>query len=109
MYRHELRFVLRFGSARGFHELAEQLRAEEAARGWTPPRVWQTISGRVNEIVIEHDYDRVESFRDERGEFHDDPGRVGEVLASIADLAVPGTAEQFDLDGVLDETSVIPT
>jgi len=105
MYRHELRFVLRFGSTGEFHELAAQLHTEEACRGWTPPRVWQSISGRVNEIVIEHDYDSAERFRQERGEFHDEPGKVGEVLARIADLAVPGTAEQFDRDGVLDRSA----
>jgi hypothetical protein len=105
MYRHELRFVLRFGSAGEFRELVAQLRAEEVGRGWTSPRVWQAISGRVNEIVIEHDYDTAESFRSERGEFHGDPGRVGEVLARIAELAVPGTAEQFDLDGVVDASA----
>ncbi|HEU5243007.1 MAG TPA: hypothetical protein VFU33_01285 [Gaiellaceae bacterium] len=102
MYRHELRFVLRFGSTREFHQLAAQLHAEEVDRGWTPPRVWQSISGTVNEIVIEHDYVDAEAFRSERAEFHDEPGRVGEVLAGIAELAVPGTAEQFDRDGVLD-------
>jgi hypothetical protein len=74
-------------------------------RGWTPPRVWQAISGSVNEIVIEHDYDSVESFRSERSEFHAEPGRVGEVLVRIAELAVPGTAKQFDLDGVLEITA----
>ena len=101
MYRHELRFVLRFGAHRMFHELAEQLHAEEAARNWTPPRVWQSISGPVNQIVIEHDYVTVEAFRAERQEFHDDPGRVGDVLGRIAELAVPGTAVQFDLDGIV--------
>lgn len=105
MYRHELRFVLRFGSAGEFRELVVQLRDEEVGRGWTPPRVWQAISGRVNEIVIEHDYVSAESFRNERGEFHTDPGTVGEVLARIAGLAVPGTAKQIDLDGILDASS----
>lgn len=101
MYRHELRFVLRFGAAGEFRELAAQLHAEETARGWTPPRIWQAISGRVNEIVIDHDYANGEAFRNERDEFHDDPGKVGDVLARIAGLAVPGTAKQFDLDGVV--------
>ena len=105
MYRHELRFVLRFGAAGEFHELATQLHAEETARGWTPPRIWQSISGRVNEIVIEHDYADGAAFRNERDEFHEDPGEVGEVLARIAGLAVPGTAKQFDLDGVLPMTA----
>jgi hypothetical protein len=102
MYRHELRFVLRFGSAGEFRELVAQLGTEEAGRGWTPPRVWRAISGSVNEIVIEHDYDCVESFRSERREFHDEPGRVGEVLARLAELAVPGTATEFDFDEVID-------
>jgi hypothetical protein len=100
VYRHELRFVLRFGVRREFDEFARQLSEEEVARGWTPPQIWQAISGHVNRIVIEHDYASVDAFRRERGEFHDDPGAVGEVLGRLAVLAVPGTAVQFELDGI---------
>ena len=99
MYRHELRFVLRFGGSGEFQELAAELSEEETARGWTPPGVWHAVSGRVNEVVIEHDYDSPETFRRERNEFHAEPGRVGDVLARIAELAVPGTAAQLELDG----------
>lgn len=101
MYRHELRFVLRFGASGDFHTLAAKLYDAEVARGWTPPHIWQAVSGRVNEIVIEHDYADPDAFRIERNTFHAEPGRVGELLAQIADLAVPGTAAQFDLDGVV--------
>jgi hypothetical protein len=104
MYRHELRFVLRFGAQQQFHEFARRLYAEEVARGWTPPRIWHSISGLVNQIVIEHDCRSAEAFRKERDEFHAVPGEVGAVLAQLADLVVPGTAVQFDLDGVVPET-----
>ena len=98
MYRHQLRFVLRFGVREQFTEFIHKLSAAETARGWAPPRVWHAMNGPVNEIVIEHDYESVAAFQRERTAFHDDPGEVGEVLAVISDLAVPGTATQSDLD-----------
>jgi hypothetical protein len=101
MYRHELRFVLRFGAQQQFQELARRLHTEEVARGWTPPRIWQPMSGLVNEIVIDHDYDSVEDFQRERGAFHAAPGDVGAVLAQLSDLVVAGTAVQLELDGLV--------
>ena len=100
MYRHELRFVLRFGIHGQFSEFAQRLYQEETARGWAPPRVWRATSGHVNQIVIEHDYANFDAFRRERAAFHDDPGSVGEVLARLSELAVPGTATEFEFDGV---------
>jgi hypothetical protein len=100
MYRHEVRFVLRFGAHRQFGEFVQRLHAAETARGWTPPRVWHAINGRVNEIVIEHDYSDVDAFRAERNAFHESPGEVGEALALLGELAVPGTAVQAELDRV---------
>ena len=100
MYRHEVRFVLRFGVHGRFAEFVERLHRAETARGWTPPRVWHAVNGRVNEVVIEHDYPDVETFRQERSAFHDSPGEVGAALAVLGELAVPGTATQSDLDGV---------
>jgi hypothetical protein len=73
---------------------------EETARGWAPPRVWRATSGHVNQIVIEHDYTSVDAFRSERAAFHDDPGSVGVVLACLRELAVSGTATEFELDGI---------
>jgi hypothetical protein len=52
----------------------------------------------VNEIVIEHDYESSAAFRSERTAFHDHPGEVGDVLAVLSDLAVPGTVIQSELD-----------
>jgi hypothetical protein len=98
VYRHQLRFVLRFGVREQFSEFIHKLNAAETARGWAPPRVWHAMNGLVNEIVIEHDYKSVAAFRSERTAFHDDPGEVGEALAGLSDLAVPGTATQSDLD-----------
>ena len=83
MYRHELRFVLRFGVREQFNEFAERLSKEETARGWAPPRIWRATSGHVNQIVIEHDYTSLDAFRTERAAFHDDPGGVAEVLARL--------------------------
>jgi len=98
VYRHQLRFVLRFGVREQFTEFIHKLSAAETARGWAPPRVWHAMNGLVNDIVIEHDYESVAAFRSERTAFHDDPGEVGEALAGLSDLAVPGTATQSDLD-----------
>jgi len=98
VFRHQLRFVLRFGVRGQFIEFIDKLNAAETARGWAPPRVWQASNGLVNEIVIEHDCESFAAFRSERTAFHDDPGEVGEVLAALSDLAVPGTATQSDLD-----------
>ena len=100
MYRHELHFVLRFGVRRDFEELARRLHAEESARGWAPPRFWHGTSGRVNHLVIEHDYESVEAFRSQRSAFHEEPGEVGPILASLADLTVPGTAVEFEFDAL---------
>lgn len=100
MYRHDLRFVLRFGVHGEFAELVRRLHEEETARGWTAPRVWQGVSGQVNQVVFEHDYADVETFRRERAEFHEDPGSVGDVLAGLAQLSAPGTAVQYELDEV---------
>jgi len=100
MYRHQLRFVLRFGVHAEFNEFAHRLHAAETARGWTPPCVWHAINGVVNEVTIEHDYPSFDAFRAERNAFHEHPGEVGEVLARLGELAVPGTASQSDLDKV---------
>jgi hypothetical protein len=99
MYRHELRFVLRFGVHGQFNELAQRLYGQEQARGWTPPRIWQAVGGHVNQIVIEHEYETAERFREERAAFHADSGQVGEILGTLGELAVPATAVQTELDG----------
>jgi hypothetical protein len=100
MYRHELRFVLRFGVREQFGELAQRLYREETARGWAPPRIWRATSGHVNQIVIEHDYASFDAFRNERTAFQGDPGAVGEVLGRLGELAVPGTATEFEFSGI---------
>jgi hypothetical protein len=100
MYRHDLRFVLRFGVHAEFEEFARRLHEGETASGWTPPRVWHAVSGHVNQLVFEHDYADEETYRRERASFRGNPGEVGEVLAAISQLAVPGTAVQSELVGV---------
>ena len=100
MYRHDLRFVLRFGVAAEFEELTRRLHAGESASGWTPPRVWRPVSGQVNQVVFEHDYPDEETYRAERAGFHESPGEVGDVLAALSQLAVPGTAVESELAGV---------
>jgi hypothetical protein len=100
MYRHDLRFVLRFGLQAEFAELVRRLHEEETARGWTPPRVWHAVSGHVNGVVFEHDYADEDTYRRERAELHEKPGSVGEVLAQLTQLAVPATAVQSELVAV---------
>jgi hypothetical protein len=100
MYRHELRLVLRFGVREQFNELVQRLSQEETARGWAPPQVWLATSGYVNQIVIEHHYASVDVLKSERAALHDDPSSVGEVLARLGELAVPGTVTEFEYEGV---------
>jgi hypothetical protein len=100
MYRHELRFVLRFGVRGEYEELARRLHAQESAQGWSPPRFWQPTSGRVNEIVIEHEYESADAFREERAALFEAPPEVRETLAGLAELAVPGTAVELELSGL---------
>ncbi|HZT93099.1 MAG TPA: hypothetical protein VE985_01310 [Gaiellaceae bacterium] len=100
MYRHELHFVLRFGVRGEFDELARALNAQESARGWAPPRFWHATGGRVNQLVIEHEYESVEAFRSERSAFHEDPGEVGGILGGLAALAVPGTVYEYEFDAI---------
>jgi hypothetical protein len=100
MYRHELRLVLRFGVREQFNDLVQRLHQEEAARGWATPRIWRATSGHVNQLVIEHDYASVDAFRSERAAFQRDAGNVGEVLARLSELAVPGTATEFEFNGI---------
>jgi hypothetical protein len=92
VYRHQLRFVLRFGVRGQFTELIHKLNVGETARGWATPRVWQAITGLVNEIVIEHDYDSVGAFGIERTAFHRDPARRpdAEPWEVIAELGPAG-------------------
>jgi hypothetical protein len=99
MYRHELRLVLRFGVRDQFNELAQRLHHEETAHALARPRIWRATSGQVNQIVIEHDYASVDAFRSERAAFHD-VGAVGDILARLSELAVPGTATEFEFDGL---------
>ena len=100
MYRHELCFVLRFGVRGEFDELAGRLQEQESARGWSPPRFWHGTTGRVNRLVIEHEYESVDAFRSQRAAFHEEPGEVGATLARLAELAVPGTAVEFEFDAL---------
>ena len=100
MYRHELHSVLRFGVRGEFDELARRLHAQEVGRGWAPARFWHATSGRVNELVIEHEYADAETFRSERAAFYEAPGETAEILAGIASLMVPGTAFEYELDGI---------
>jgi hypothetical protein len=100
MYRHELRFVLRFGVRVQFDEIARRLLDEETARGLSAPRFWRATSGQVNQIVIVHDHATADAFRAERAAFHDDPGAICELLAGLSELAVPGTAIELEYDGL---------
>ena len=56
MVRHEVQFVLRFGVFDEFSQLLERLHAIEEAHGWSKQRCWRASGGRMNEMVIEHDY-----------------------------------------------------
>ena len=100
MYRHELRLCCASASANSSTNSQNVSTRRETARGWAPPRIWRATSGHVNQIVIEHDYTNLDAFRKERAAFHDNPGSVGEVLARLSELAVPGTATEFEFDGV---------
>src|SRR5437868_689655 len=108
MYRHQLRFVLRFGVRGEFDQLCARLVEAESARGWAPPRVWHSVNGRVNEVVIEHDHASAETYRSERAELHREAGEVGPLLARLAELVVPGTAYETELDEIEPVPGTVP-
>ncbi len=113
MYRHQLRFVLRFGVRGQFSESIDKLAAAETARGWALPRVWQAMNGLVNEIVIEHEYESFAAFQSERTAFHDDPGEcrgrhcVAKLARRLGDVNPRGAVAllcQLDVSGLFADT-----
>ena len=95
MVRHEVQFVLRFGVFDEFSQLLERLHAIEEAHGWSKQRCWRASGGRMNEMVIEHDYPGRPAYDAQRDAYHDTAdGDFTTTLAALAGLIVPGTATE---------------
>lgn len=95
MVRHEVRFVLQFGVFAQLRQLLEQLRVIERGHNWAEPRCWRAAAGRVNELVIVHDYENRGAYDAQRTAYHEsgDAEHVA-ALAAIAELMVPGSATE---------------
>jgi hypothetical protein len=95
MVRHEVRFVLQFGVFAQVQQLLEQLHVIERRHNWAEPRCWRAAAGRVNELVIVHDYENRDAYEAQRTAYHEsgDAEHVA-ALAAIAELMVPGTATE---------------
>jgi hypothetical protein len=96
MLRHEVRFVLQFGAMDEFRRTFEVLAARERAHGWAEPQCFRATFGRVNELVIVHDYADRAAYHAERDAYHDtaDADHTA-ALAALAQLMVPGTATEL--------------
>jgi hypothetical protein len=95
MVRHEVQFVLRFGVFAEFRKLVEELRAIERRHTWAEPRCWRADAGRVNGLVIVHDYEDRGAYEAQRTAYHESgDAEHAATLARIAELMVPGTATE---------------
>ena len=96
MVRHEVQFVLRFGVFEEFRSLIEQLRSIEQGQGRPEPRCWRASAGRVNEMVIAHEYADRPAYDVQRDAYHDSADAAfREALDRLAELMVPGTATEI--------------
>jgi hypothetical protein len=95
MVRHEVQFVLRFGVFDEFRELLDRLRTIELRHAWAAQRCWRATGGRMNEMVIEHEYVDRNAYDAQRASYHDaQDGDFATALAALAELMVPGTATE---------------
>jgi hypothetical protein len=96
MLRHEVRFVLQFGAMDEFRRTVEVLAARERAHGWAEPHCFRATFGRVNELVIVHDYAGRAVYDAQRDAYHDTTdAEHTAALAALAQLMVPGTATEM--------------
>ena len=99
MLRHKVQFVLRFGVFDDFRQTLQALQAREREHGWAEQRCWRASSGRMNEMVIEHDYSDRKAYDAQRDAYHDTPDEeFRSALDTLAQLMVPGTAMEMILE-----------
>jgi hypothetical protein len=95
MVRHQVQFVLRFGVFDEFRRLLEQLRSIEQRHDWVEQRCWRSTLGRMNELVIEHEYPDRQAYNVQRDKYRDaDDGELTSALSALADLMVAATATE---------------
>src|SRR5512133_1816473 len=101
MVRHQVQFVLRFGVFDEFRQLLERLSAVEQRHGWAKQRCWRASAGRVNEMVIEHEYASRDLYESERVGHHETGDEdFSATLAALAELMIPGTATETVFEDV---------
>jgi hypothetical protein len=101
MLRHQVQFVLRFGTYDDFRQLLERLHTAERRHDWPEQRCWRTATGRMNELMIEHLYADRAAYEAQRDAYHDSgDGDFAAALAALAQLMVPGTATEVLLEEV---------
>lgn len=99
MVRHQVQFVLRFGVFDEFRRLLEQLRSIEQRHGWVEPRCWRSALGRMNELVIEHEYPDRQAYNVQRDKYRDaGDTELTSALSALADLMVPATPTETLLE-----------
>lgn len=95
MVRHEVQFVLRFAVFDEFRELLDRLHTIEQHYGWAEQRCWRASGGKMNEMVIEHEYADRPAYDAQRHAYHDAADEdFTAALAALAELMVPGTATE---------------
>jgi hypothetical protein len=95
MVRHQVQFVLRFGVFDEFRRLLEQLRSIEQRHDWVEQRCWRSTLGRMNELMIEHEYPDRQAYNVQRDKYRDaDDAELTSALSALADLMVPATATE---------------
>jgi hypothetical protein len=99
MLRHQVQFVLRFGVYEEFRRLLDELQTAEQKHGWTEQRCWRASSGRMNEMLIEHEYADRAAYDAQREAYHETPDHeFRSALDALAQMMVPGTATEVLLE-----------
>jgi hypothetical protein len=99
MLRHEVRFVLRFGVMDEFRHALDVLARRERSHGWTRQRCWRMSSGRMNEMLIAHEYPDRAAYDAQRDAYRDAAdAEFAAALATLAQLMVPATATEALLE-----------
>lgn len=92
MVRHQVQFVLRFGVFEEFLRILERLQSIEQRHGWVEQRCWRSTLGRMNQLLIEHEYPDRRAYDAQRDRYRDaNDAEFRTALDALAQLMVPAT------------------
>jgi hypothetical protein len=97
MYRHDCALCCASASANSSassHSVSTRRRRPAAGRGHGSGAPLADTSTRPSSSTTTS----FDALRNETAALHDDLGRVGEILARLSELAVPGTATEFEVE-----------